>query len=139
MSPVRRWWLLGATAPALAVQLPTPWLDTVRAWPQASVLAEALERHVRLDAITLVLLAGDGAARTVPRDEQAFRALLHARGLAHHVLYPISGSHHLALRRLLGIERAPALPEWKLWRCETCADPDCEHRLFQRLMERRSG
>ncbi len=139
MNPMQRWWLLGEEAPTLVADLPPPWRGSVAGWATPTALPPALDTVLATHATVLVLLAGEGASRVVSDNEHAFRALLHARGLTHQVLHPLDGSHRLPLRRLLGMEATPPPPQRPLWRCEACSDPDCEHRLFQRLLAQRAG
>lgn len=139
MRVARCWWLLGEQAPVLVADLPPPWRESVIGWTEPGSWAEALDELSSRAGVLLILLAGEGSARVVSRTEQAFRSTLHARGLAHLVLHPLDGSHRLPLRRLLGMEATPPPPQRPLWRCDACSDPDCEHRLFQRLLAQRTG
>ena len=45
-----------------------------------------------------------------------------------------------AVGRLLGQDLTDTDPAWihgrHAWRCDTCSDPDCEHRLFSTLIDR---
>lgn len=45
-----------------------------------------------------------------------------------------------AIGRLIGQDLADTDPSWmqgrRAWRCDTCSDPDCEHRLFSSLVHR---
>lgn len=130
------WWLLGPEADRLAAELPSPWPTRIRPWtrfdqPSAD---NALQTSLAPAALRMALLATDG--RALPADEAQWRAWLCAHGLPHHVLHPVGGCHRQPLRRLLGIDEAPApKPQTTArWHCESCSDPDGEHRLFRRLL-----
>ena len=89
----------------------------------------------------------DGAQRDGPqwraRADALLRRRLQAAGLRYQVFHG-STEQRLAqaLRALapLGIhtDDAPHLTEGRVpWHCDSCSDPDCEHRLFGRLLDRR--
>lgn len=89
----------------------------------------------------------DGAQRDGPqwraRADALLRQRLQAAGL-HYRVFHGSTEQRLAqaLRALapLGAHTtaAPHLTEGRVpWHCDSCSDPDCEHRLFGRLLARR--
>jgi hypothetical protein len=123
-----------------------------------SWLARALARHwpahVFLDAPDLdetvdwdrVLLMGldwpagasqpDAATQTSRRAEDArLRAWLGTRRLSYGLVYGTGPQRLRAARQQLFPEEGPAQHTQGRWRgvCESCADPDCELRLFTGL------
>lgn len=86
-----------------------------------------------------MLPPGEARRRQEPHDA-ALRGLLQALGWRHHVFY---GNADARLRHalLLGGAATPerlrppgAVRPALAWSCEKCSDPECEHRLFQRLL-----
>ncbi len=81
-----------------------------------------------------------GEARRQEAHDAALRGLLQALGWGHQVFY---GNVDARLRHALLLGGA-AMPERfpppgnarpaLAWSCEKCSDPECEHRLFQRLL-----
>jgi len=121
--------------------------------PAAAALAEALRPLLaptaRLacdlhptpcpDPPLALLLGGPGDA--------AWRGPLAQAGWSYQVLYGESTAQHLeaavhalhtALPQVLREAPAPrgldAPRHLRAWACEKCSDPECEHRLFQRLL-----
>jgi nicotinamide riboside kinase len=106
----------------------------------------ALERqrgydHTLLTGLDLPWVA-DGLQRDGPHVREPVDALLRealARaGVAYRVVYG-SGPERLA-SALAAIDAVPRSPDgtganW-VWNCEKCSDPQCEHRLFGRLLGR---
>jgi nicotinamide riboside kinase len=79
-------------------------------------------------------LQRDGPHVQGPVDAQV-REILGRHSIAYRVVY---GHGRERLRNALGaIDAAlaprPAVRDWA-WQCEKCSDPDCEHRLFTRLL-----
>lgn len=145
-------WLLGAPA-ALPMALPdalrvrhpgwqwTAWHDVPADGLARPAAAPGGPRHV-------VLLSREPLGPTDQAAETRLRHWLQASGWPYAVLYwpPGGDSEGCAalctrLAELLGLAPAqPAPPRpWRAWAgCEACSDPDCEHRLFQDLLARRS-
>ena len=134
------------SAPALRVALATVsdtrashWLNALR--PQLPAVVECLRWSTQIGPADLVLLlAGTDAEST---EEARLRDALTAHAQSYQVvaadadlqqaLHAIGqrlSSRHPALARPL--LRAEMPPRWQ-GVCETCSDPDCEHRLFSRL------
>jgi len=95
----------------------------------------------------LTLLQGRDSAVPTPADE-ALRSALMAAGAPFQVLYGTPAVRALqalnAIAALTGQRRTPApagAPDrpqrLRAWGCEKCSDPECEHALFQRLLQSR--
>lgn len=92
----------------------------------------------------------DGLFRDGPavRDatDAAIRRQLQAAALPFQTVYGQGDARaRQALRAIgaaLGQPLTPSDPAWpqgrRPWTCETCSDPDCEHRLFTQLLQQRS-
>ena len=86
----------------------------------------------------------DGAQRDGPqwraRTDTLLRQRLQAAGLAYRTFHGTTEQRLAqALRALAPLGIAPTaephLTEGRVpWRCDSCSDPDCEHRLFGRLL-----
>jgi nicotinamide riboside kinase len=109
------------------------------------LLRFAIERQRQYD-VTLVTgldipwvadgLQRDGPHVQAPVDEQV-RALLDKHRIAYRVVYGSGGER---LRNALAaidssLAPRPAPRDW-VWQCDKCSDPECEHRLFARLVGR---
>ena len=124
------------------------YFDDTGLWPAA---IEAQRR------IGLTLLTGldlpwvpDGLFRDSPAVREATDALLRRRlgeaGIAFQTLYgPHEARLQQALRAVgnaLGRPLQPVDERWEQgsgrWSCESCSDPDCEHRLFSALVAARA-
>ncbi len=89
----------------------------------------------------------DGAQRDGPqwraRADAVLRQRLQAAGLGYRVFHGSTDQRVAqALRALAPLgataAAAPHLTEGRVpWRCDSCSDPDCEHRLFGRLLRQR--
>lgn len=83
-------------------------------------------------------LQRDGVSARLQINEK-LRTVLRENGLAHTVVYGQGSSRTqnaldaIAHHRHRPRNRSPHETLWK-WPCETCADADCEHRLFSRLI-----
>jgi nicotinamide riboside kinase len=109
------------------------------------LLRFAVERQ-RQYAVTLVTgldipWVADGLQRDGPHVQgpvdALVRALLDKHGIAYRVVY---GTGDERLRNALAAVDASLAPpssvrDW-VWQCDKCSDPDCEHRLFARLIDR---
>lgn len=114
-----------------------------------SLYAFALERqrhydHTLVTGLDLPWVADglqrDGAHVRPPVDALV-RAGLHQAGVGFRVIY---GQGQTRLNHALAAINAPTHPRGEgqdrgrwLGNCEKCSDPECEHRLFSRLMARR--
>ena len=116
----------------------------------------ALERQQRYDATLLTGLdlpwVADGSQRDPAQPREAvdalLRSLLQRAGVGFQVVYG-QGPQRLqgALQALAsagvlppgaaGRDEAPAVRRPWVWVCEKCSDPECEHRLFAQLRDRR--
>lgn len=115
-----------------------------------SLTGEALDWHTRVD---LTLLTGldlpwvpDGLFRDSPavRDatDAVLRRELQGAGLAFQTVHGQGEARVIqalrAIGRLLGRDLTGTDPAWtrgrRAWTCETCGDPECEHRLFSGLL-----
>lgn len=116
----------------------------------SSLYAAALEhqRHYDLTLVTGTDLPW--VADSFQRDSADMRAavdhklrtVLQTHCIAHFILY---GPHETRLTSALEsvahhlkkpIPRSTHDTDWK-WSCDACSDPDCEHRLFSRLLPTR--
>lgn len=109
--------------------------------PDTKALADILQ------SVHLTLLMGLGtAADKFQTEDQKIRAALADQGVAYAVLYG-SGQERLA-QALTIVENtmAPGKRNAKtreensrpwIWLCDTCSDPQCEHRLLTDLLARR--
>jgi nicotinamide riboside kinase len=102
----------------------------------------AIEQQRRYDATLVTGLdiawVADGLQRDGPHVREPVDALvreaLEKGGVAYRVVYG-TGPERLenALVAIGQLEREPIRPDWN-WTCEKCSDPECEHRLFTRLL-----
>lgn len=112
-----------------------------------SLYAAALAHHRGYGATLLMALdlpwVADGIQRDGPHVrgpvDARVRAALDGAGIAYSVVF---GSGDARTRHALAaIDRAMHEPVvgdgGKPWTCEQCSDPDCEHRLFSRLLTSR--
>ena len=111
-------WQRGAGL-SLLMGLDLPWVPDGLFRDSAAVrdaTDAALRRQLQAAALPYQTVYGQGEART----RQALRAIGSALG---QTLTP----------------NDPAWPQGRRpWRCETCSDPDCEHRLFTQLLQQRT-
>lgn len=119
-----------------------------------TALAQALARHLdglqvcdapspdtlRAAAYDRVLLMGLDLPAVTPAQQQAdaaLRAQLAAAGLSYGVVYGQGPARLRAAVRLITPQDGPP-PRWR-GVCETCADPDCEFRLFTALQNSKAA
>lgn len=112
----------------------------------AVVTTDSIEQCDAALLLGLDLPASDGAPQREAADAR-LRTLLQRAQVRYHVVYGTGPQRlHAAL---LALEAAGVLPpgtaprpsedgarRWT-WACEKCSDPDCEHRLFTQLQDRR--
>jgi len=107
-----------------------------------SILDFALERLRRYDFVLLTGLdlpwVADGMMRDGPHVREPVDAMVRqalARcGVAYRIVYGSGAARLRAALAALGLSDEPQRqPAWKA-QCERCSDPDCEHRLFARLL-----
>jgi nicotinamide riboside kinase len=112
--------------------------------PRSELYRFAIER---LRAYGRVLLTGldlpwapDGLHRCqATRDDvdAQLRELLARESIAYRVVYGRGPQRLASALAAIATELAPALPEAnrRAWNCEKCSDPECEHKLFTRLVQ----
>ncbi|ABM31911.1 hypothetical protein [Paracidovorax citrulli] len=152
-SPAARIAVLGAPGAGAAALVTA--VREHAAWPAARARLVLVEpdpgdapgalRTLRESGCTQAWLMGldmlpPGEALRQEGHDAALRSLLQALGWGHHVFY---GNADARLRHALMLAGA-ATPERLqspgaarpalAWSCEKCSDPECEHRLFQRLL-----
>ncbi|WP_244875525.1 hypothetical protein [Paracidovorax avenae] len=125
------------------------------AWPAARMRLVLVEPDPGDAPAALQMLRGSGCtqawlmgldvlpaaeARRQEAHDAALRGLLQALGWGHQVFY---GNADARLRHALLLGGAATLERFRnpdsarpalAWSCEKCSDPECEHRLFQRLL-----
>ncbi len=113
--------------------------------------AIAWQRHVGLTLLMGLDLpwVPDGLFRESPAvreaTDAAIRHQLQAASLPYQTVYGQGEARsRQALRAIgaaLGQALTPSDPVWpqgrRPWNCDTCSDPDCEHRLFTQLLSQR--
>ena len=131
-------WLLGACDPSFVAALK----QATPHWPCAPAALifretpdDAASLRVASDRDLLVLLGA-----TAPTAQAAWRTHLANSGWPFQVLYgeapqalknlAFAWSSHVRSQSAL---RPEILPRWE-GVCEACSDPECEHRLFSRLL-----
>jgi nicotinamide riboside kinase len=104
----------------------------------------AIERQRRYDAILLTGLdlpwVADGLQRDGPHVREPVdslvRDILAKADIPYRVVY---GSGQERLRNALGAIDASLAPRGEtrswVWQCDKCSDPECEHRLFRKLLD----
>ncbi len=118
-----------------------------------SLYPRSLEHQRRYDLHLVMGLdlpwVADGLFRDGPAiresTDRVLRRELQAGGITFHTVYGQGADRlHTALRIIghrLGRPLMPGLSAAQVrmnrWVCERCSDPDCEHRLFSRLVETR--
>ena len=127
-----RCWLLGEDAPQVLAQSNVSDEWAIQAFGSAPCFRQALLQTADAGSIRMLLLC-HVSIRANPQEE-AMRALLQASGLGFQVVFAESGDFLAPIRRNLGLEPRPDRPEYSPWNCEACSDPECEHRLFRRLI-----
>ena len=128
------------------------WLarSLARHWPSHAFLdAPDLENASTWDHVLLMGLdwpdsgsEPDAASQALRRAEDArLRAWLSAAGRTYGVVYGQGPQRLSAAMQLLFPQEIPPEHREGRWRgpCETCADPDCEFRLFSGLAHRASS
>ena len=118
-----------------------------------SLYSQALDQQRRVGLTLLMGLdlpwVADGCLRDGPRVRDAIDTLLRRHMLA--INLPFQTIHgvgdartHQALRAIglaLGRPLVPHDPDGprgrRPWVCDSCSDPDCEHRLFTQLLQQR--
>lgn len=116
-----------------------------------SLWPEAIARQRPYDLTLLMGLdlpwVADGLFRDGPALREAtdtlLRRELQAAGIPFQTLYgPLQARVQQALRTIGAACHRPLVPEnpaWtqgrRPWTCDTCSDPDCEHRLFTRRLQ----
>ncbi|SFD38187.1 hypothetical protein [Paracidovorax konjaci] len=130
--------------------------------PEAAAARQVLQASGCTQAWLMGLdgLPADGRA-TAERHDAALRALLQTTGWPYQVFYGPAPARLRQALRLLGAAEAPTdhrnaikniannsmdpaargtfhshATEAPVWECGKCSDPECEHRLFQRLLAR---
>lgn len=116
----------------------------------ASLYAAALEHQRGYD---LTLLTGtdlpwiadgfqrDGAAMQATIDRK-LRSVLQLHKIDHTVIYGLGERRIQCALEIVAHHQKNPLPrsahdtDWK-WSCDSCSDPECEHRLFSRLLSAR--
>lgn len=113
----------------------------------SSLYAAALEQQKKYD---LTLVTGTDLpwlADGFQRDSAAMRAIvertlrsvLQANRINHSVIYGLgeqriqSALESIAHHQKHPMPRSAHDTDWK-WSCDSCSDPECEHRLFSRLL-----
>ena len=126
---------VGALVQALATLLPPPleataWSDATPLSGHDVVLLLGLQQPHALcsaqDADIRQRLLQDGVSFQVIHGEAA-TLLQHAR---HAIARSLAASHAQWAQTFM---REETMPRWQ-GVCEACSDPDCEHRLFRRLL-----
>lgn len=125
-------WLLGRDAPQVLAQVGVAHGWEIQAFSEAPAFRIALSQSVAAASIRILLLC-HASTRFHPQEDE-LRATLQATGLGFQVIFPESGDFVPPIRRSLGLELRPVRPEYSPWSCEACSDPECEHRLFRRLI-----
>lgn len=115
---------------------------------QDTSLYPAALSHQRSYDLTLVTAADlPWVADGIQRDGEAtrtlvdrkLRAVLQAQQMAHTVIYGSGSLRTLSALESIAHWQKKPLPrsahdtDWK-WVCDSCSDPECEHRLFSRLL-----
>lgn len=117
-----------------------------------TILPAALSVHpwspcVELTSSDVVLLLGlSSDSNALQEQDRSIRAHLIRTGVSFQVVYAegaqlLPQARHALARTLQtalpdlaqALMREEIAPRWK-GVCETCSDPDCEHRLFRRLL-----
>lgn len=105
----------------------------------------------RLRAYDVILLTGldlpwvaDGLYRDGPHVREPVDALvreaLRKAGVAYRVVYGTGRQRLQGALAAIDAALAPPSPAGDLkWQCEKCSDPECEHRLFSRLLDTRGS
>lgn len=139
--------VLADTAPLVIAAYSELYFDDASLYPPAI----DWQRRVGLTLLMGLDLpwVADGLFRDSPavRDatDAAIRRQLLAAALPYQTVYGRGDARaRQALRAIgatLGQPLTPSDPAWphgrRPWNCETCSDPDCEHRLFTQLLQQR--
>ena len=98
--------------------------------------------HTLVTGLDLPWVA-DGVQRDGPHVrapvDTLVRGILDESGIAYRVVYGQGPERLAAALAALGWGEAPAGRLERVWRCEKCSDPECEHRLFTALLAQRGG
>lgn len=135
-----RWWLAGAGANEVLSGIPASHRPLCLALTDPPGLLAALSGAASPDGMSaplihILLLATAG--RQADPIETALREVLEKALCPFQVIHPQTDGWLPGVLQLMGILPAPDRPIYSPWGCENCADPACEHRLFQRLLEAR--
>ena len=149
-----RGWVLADTTPLMTAVYSHLLFDDDRLYPMA-LAHHALYAHTLVTGLDLPWVA-DGLQRDGPHVrgpvDSLVRQALERAGIAYRVVY---GQGHQRLNNALlalglsgedeGARRTRDNAQFSIndgrtvWQCNECSDPDCEHRLFTGLLNRRSG
>ncbi|GAA6140514.1 ATP-binding protein [Hydrogenophaga sp. 5NK40-0174] len=142
--------VIADTTPMMVAAYSEQYFGDTSLWPEALAFQRRCQVSL-LMGLDLPWIA-DGLFRDSPRARERTDAILRARleqaTLPFHTVYGQGDQRtQNALRTLLpalGVSSPPAneaLEQGRAgaWSCEACSDPDCEHRLFTVLLERREA
>ena len=113
-------------------------------FPESDLYRFAIDSLRRYDRVLLTGLdlpwKPDGLQRSqATRDavDAQLRELLGREAIAYRVVYGRGPQRLASALAAIATELAPELPAGnrRAWTCEKCSDPECEHRLFTKLVQ----